>query len=161
MSAVWSAPHHPEPLRSSVRIPGSKSLTNRYFVLAALGDQPSVIREPLVARDTILMAQALESMGAGLEFYDDALFVYPAPLHGATIQAGLAGTVMRFLPAVAMLAKGDVTIDGDASANLRASSRSGLPVSARNCSASSSVSDAGSRSFGILPLSLPSDRYGP
>ncbi|MFT3943560.1 MAG: 3-phosphoshikimate 1-carboxyvinyltransferase [Ancrocorticia sp.] len=119
MSAVWSAPHHPEPLRSSVRIPGSKSLTNRYFVLAALGDQPSVIREPLVARDTILMAQALEAMGAGLEFYDDALFVYPAPLRGATIQAGLAGTVMRFLPAVAMLAKGDVTIDGDAAARVR------------------------------------------
>ncbi len=119
MSDVWSAPHHPEPLNSSIRIPGSKSLTNRFFVLAALGDQPSVIREPLVARDTILMAQALESMGVGLEFYDHELFVYPAPLHGARIQAGLAGTVMRFLPAVAMLAKGDVMIDGDAAARVR------------------------------------------
>ncbi len=119
MSDVWSAPHHPEPLNSSVRIPGSKSLTNRYFVLAALGDQPSVIREPLVARDTILMAQALEALGASLEFYDHELFVYPAPLHGARIQAGLAGTVMRFLPAVAMLAKGDVMIDGDAAARVR------------------------------------------
>ncbi|MGO1594312.1 MAG: 3-phosphoshikimate 1-carboxyvinyltransferase, partial [Ancrocorticia sp.] len=116
---AWPAPFHAEPLNASVRIPGSKSLTNRFIVLAALGDQPSVIREPLVARDTILMARALESMGTGLEFYDNALFVYPGPLKAASIHAGLAGTIMRFLPAVATIAKGDVTIDGDEAARVR------------------------------------------
>lgn len=116
---AWPAPFHPAPLTSSIRIPGSKSLTNRFIVLAALGDQPSVIREPLVARDTILMTRALEAMGTGLEFYDNALFVYPAPLKGASIHAGLAGTVMRFLPAVAAIADGDVTIDGDEAARVR------------------------------------------
>ncbi|MBE6483394.1 MAG: 3-phosphoshikimate 1-carboxyvinyltransferase [Actinomycetaceae bacterium] len=115
----WPAPLHPEPLTTAVRVPGSKSLTNRYLVLAALGDQPSVIREPLVARDTVLMARALESMGTGLEFYDHELFVYPGPLHGAQVTAGLAGTVMRFLPAVAALAQGDVLITGDEQARRR------------------------------------------
>ena len=116
---AWPAPFHPGPFNASIRVPGSKSLTNRFIVLAALGDQPSVIREPLVARDTVLMARALEAMGTGLEFYDNALFVYPGPLKGASIHAGLAGTVMRFLPAVAALATGDVTIDGDEAARVR------------------------------------------
>lgn len=115
----WPAPYHPEPLSSTVYVPGSKSLTNRFLVLAALGDQPSVIRRPLVARDTLLMITALEAMGTGVEFYDNELFIYPAPLHGADVQVGLAGTVMRFLPAVAMLAHGPVHFDGDAAARLR------------------------------------------
>ena len=50
---AWPAPFHPGPFNASIRVPGSKSLTNRFIVLAALGDQPSVIREPLVARDTV------------------------------------------------------------------------------------------------------------
>ncbi|MCF2705972.1 3-phosphoshikimate 1-carboxyvinyltransferase [Arcanobacterium haemolyticum] len=115
----WASPYHPGPITTNIRIPGSKSLTNRYLVLAALGDQPSVIREPLVARDTVLMAKALEAMGMGMEFYDHELFIYPAPLHGATVEVGLAGTVMRFLPAVATLAEGPVHFDGDAGARVR------------------------------------------
>lgn len=117
--SAWPAPFHAQPLNTSIRVPGSKSLTNRFIVLAALGDQPSVIREPLVARDTVLMVRALEAMGTGFEFYDNALFVYPGPLRGASIHAGLAGTVMRFLPAVATLANGDVEIDGDVAARVR------------------------------------------
>ena len=115
----WEAPHHPEPVTGSVHIPGSKSLTNRFLVLAALGDQPSVIRKPLVARDTLLMIKALEAMGTGVEFYDNELFIYPAPLHGADVHVGLAGTVMRFLPALAMVASGPVNFDGDEAARVR------------------------------------------
>lgn len=115
----WDAPFHPEAISGQVHIPGSKSLTNRFLVMAALGDQPSVIRKPLVARDTLLMIKALEAMGTGVEFYDNELFIYPAPLHGADVQVGLAGTVMRFLPAVAMLAHGPVHFDGDAAARVR------------------------------------------
>ncbi|WP_182049474.1 3-phosphoshikimate 1-carboxyvinyltransferase [Changpingibacter yushuensis] len=119
MPELWPAPFHPEPLTASVRVPGSKSLTNRYLVLAALGDQPSVIREPLIARDTVLMARALEAMGTSMEFYEHELFIYPAPLHGADVRVGLAGTVMRFLPAVAMIANGSVSFDGDDGARVR------------------------------------------
>lgn len=115
----WQALLSSGPVTGTVHIPGSKSLTNRFLVLAALGDQPSVIRKPLVARDTLLMVKALEAMGTGFEFFDHDLFVYPAPLHGADIHVGLAGTVMRFLPAMAMVARGSVHLDGDAAARVR------------------------------------------
>jgi len=65
------------------------------------------------------MARALEAMGTSMEFYEHELFIYPAPLHGADVRVGLAGTVMRFLPAVAMIANGSVSFDGDDGARVR------------------------------------------
>jgi 3-phosphoshikimate 1-carboxyvinyltransferase len=107
-----------------VTLPGSKSLTNRYLVLAALANSPSMLRAPLRSRDTLLMAQALRSLGARIE--DSAQggspdwLVTPAPLvGGGTVDCGLAGTVMRFVPPVAALATGDVGFDGDAQARVR------------------------------------------
>jgi 3-phosphoshikimate 1-carboxyvinyltransferase len=109
-----------------VALPGSKSLTNRYLVLAALASGPSRLRRPLRSRDTLLMAAALRSLGAsvtdlpgGDPACDDWL-IAPASLSGATaVDCGLAGTVMRFLPPVAALADGPVAFDGDAHARNR------------------------------------------
>ncbi|MBR6458873.1 MAG: 3-phosphoshikimate 1-carboxyvinyltransferase [Actinomycetaceae bacterium] len=116
---VWQAPYMPNPIDATVVIPGSKSLTNRYFALAALCAEPTRIHTPLIARDTILMAHALESMGAHVDLGEDVTTITPAPLHGGNIDVGLAGTVMRFIPALAMLAKGTVHIDGDEGARQR------------------------------------------
>lgn len=120
MVDLWNAPMRTTPLNARVRIPGSKSLTNRWLVLAALADGPSRITHPLVARDTRLMAAALSDLGAGIEYQDDSYVVTPGPLVGpAQIDCGLAGTVMRFVPPVAALAKGDIRFDGDAGARTR------------------------------------------
>jgi 3-phosphoshikimate 1-carboxyvinyltransferase len=118
-TAAWPAPLAHEPLDARVELPGSKSLTNRYLVLAALADGPSVIARPLRARDTQLMADALRALGVTVTDDGSDWRVTPGPLHGARIDTGLAGTVMRFLPPVAALADGDVHFDGDARARER------------------------------------------
>jgi len=123
-AVAWEAPAAAGPVRATVPLPGSKSLTNRALILAALADGPSRVSAPLRARDTLLMAQALRALGTSIEDapgahgVDDWL-VAPSALHAATIDAGLAGTVMRFVPPVAALADGDVVIDGDAAARVR------------------------------------------
>ena len=63
-SPHWSAPERAQPLRHSLSLPGSKSLTNRELVLAALAEGPSTLRRPLHSRDTALMVEALRSLGA-------------------------------------------------------------------------------------------------
>lgn len=119
----WSAPQWPGAIDALVRLPGSKSLTNRYLVLAALADDVSRLRAPLRSRDTLLMAQALREIG--IEIVDEPeapadWIVTPGPLRGgATVDCGLAGTVMRFVPAVAALAQRPVAFDGDAHARKR------------------------------------------
>ncbi len=120
-SRWWPAPRAATPLDASVSLPGSKSLTNRALVLSALASGPSVLRRPLVARDTELMVAALRALGTGLRTDDAAGWrVDPADLTGpAEVDCGLAGTVMRFLPPVAALAVGTVRLDGDARARER------------------------------------------
>lgn len=120
----WIAPRATAPLHAVVPIPGSKSLTNRELVLAALSDRPSVIHRPLRSRDSTLMANALGQLGVqcldSLREGSDTLRVTPAPLTGGvTIDCGLAGTVMRFVPPIAALATGPVTFDGDEGARRR------------------------------------------
>jgi 3-phosphoshikimate 1-carboxyvinyltransferase len=109
----WTAPRARKPIRARVELPGSKSLTNRVLVVAALADGPSRIVAPLRARDTQLMADALCALGAEIMADGADWLVRPGALHGAAIDTGLAGTVMRFLPPVAALATGSVTFDGD------------------------------------------------
>lgn len=110
----WPAPRFTEPVDLVVSLPGSKSLTNRALVLAALADGPSVVRRPLRSRDTLLMAGALAAMGTGVEDVDGDWRVSPAPLtRDAAVDCGLAGTVMRFLPPVAGLSTGRISFDGD------------------------------------------------
>ena len=122
----WPAPTTDSPVDATITIPGSKSLTNRYLVLAALAEAPSRLRAPLRSRDTLLMAAALSALGADVQDVPgESRFgadwqIIPAPLRGpATIEAGLAGTVMRFLPPVAALAEGVIDLDGDPHARVR------------------------------------------
>jgi 3-phosphoshikimate 1-carboxyvinyltransferase len=123
----WIAPRATGPLAARVSLPGSKSLTNRELVLSALADGPSLLRRPLHSRDSMLMIEALRSLGVQIEevpgdggFGPDLRITPPAELAGSTsIDCGLAGTVMRFLPPVAALALGPVAFDGDESARRR------------------------------------------
>ena len=117
---AWPAPHAEGPVTSSIRLPGSKSLTNRALLLAALSDEPSVVRRALHSRDTRLMAGALTALGVAVDTTEDDWTVTPGVLRGdSAIDCGLAGTVMRFVPPVAALADGPVAFDGDPHARLR------------------------------------------
>ncbi|MEU6891666.1 3-phosphoshikimate 1-carboxyvinyltransferase [Streptomyces sp. NPDC046557] len=124
--ALWPAPLADGAVHATVTVPGSKSVTNRALVLAALASEPGWVRRPLRSRDSQLMSDALRAMGVGIEETvssssaggegagGEAWRVIPAALHGpATVDVGNAGTVMRFLPPVATLASGDIRFDGD------------------------------------------------
>ncbi len=119
----WPAPtlDPRAPFDAVVVLPGSKSLTNRYLVLAALAEGPSILRSPLRSRDTHLMVGALQALGAVIEDGDDGSWhVAPGPWRaGGTVDCGLAGTVLRFVPPLAGLALGATTFEGDAGARVR------------------------------------------
>jgi 3-phosphoshikimate 1-carboxyvinyltransferase len=101
-------------VEATVSLPGSKSLTNRALVLAALADGPSVVRRALRSRDTSLMATALTALGAHVDDSGDDWPVTPGAFdRDATVDCGLAGTVLRFVPPVASLSTGSVAFDGD------------------------------------------------
>jgi 3-phosphoshikimate 1-carboxyvinyltransferase len=120
LTEPWPAPRAAGPVRATVSLPGSKSLTNRALVLAALSDGPSVVRRALRSRDTELMARALTALGAVVDTAGDDWHVIPGPITGpAAVDCGLAGTVMRFVPPVAALARGSVRFDGDPHARTR------------------------------------------
>ena len=115
----WRAPLAAGPLDVTLTLPGSKSLTNRELVLAALADGPSLLRRPLHSRDSALMIEALRQLGVGIEEvagdgeFGPDLRITPAELRGAVaIDCGLAGTVMRFVPPLAALGvrDGNMTI---------------------------------------------------
>lgn len=134
----WPAPLAPASSDTAgknalVHIPGSKSLTNRYLLLAALADSPSYLRAPLHSRDSALMIEALRQLGAGIELVPtDSPFgpdvkvtplsfveTYSAQSRTVSIECGLAGTVMRFVPALAALLPGEFAFDGDPHARQR------------------------------------------
>ncbi len=130
----WAVPTATRPLAATVRLPGSKSITNRALLLAALADGPSTIHRPLRARDTDLMTGALRALGTRItvspsataaetagparpaDSDHDDLVVEPdlGDLAGpARVDCGLAGTVLRFVPPVAGLVRGRVEFVGD------------------------------------------------
>ena len=119
----WPAPTLKSgiPVCAKIEIPSSKSLTNRYLILAALSDSPSIIKNPLLARDTSLMVEALRKLGTKIDTSTapQSWKITPRKLSGAKIDAGLAGTVMRFIPPIAALASGVTLIDGDPQARKR------------------------------------------
>jgi len=119
---TWEAPLAGGPLDATVEVPGSKSLTNRLLVLAALAEGPGTLRGALRSRDADLMIGALRALGATIAEGDEpsTLHVTPGPVAGGVeVDTGLAGTVMRFLPPVAALADGPVLFDGDPEARVR------------------------------------------
>jgi 3-phosphoshikimate 1-carboxyvinyltransferase len=127
---VWRTPSRATPVDAVVALPGSKSMTARALVLAALADGPGRIVRPLRARDTRLMAAGLRAIGAGIDDDGGDWLVTPGALRGpADVDAGLAGTVLRFLPPVAALATGPVRVDGDL--RLRARPNAGLIAALR------------------------------
>ena len=120
MTAPWLAPRATSPVDAEVSVPGSKSVTNRALILAALAGEPSRLRDPLRARDTTLMADALRTLGAHVADDGADWVVTPGPLRGGgRVDVGLAGTVQRFVPPVATLAAGPVHFDGDPRARHR------------------------------------------
>nr|WP_269212664.1 3-phosphoshikimate 1-carboxyvinyltransferase [Schaalia sp. lx-100] len=126
---VWNAPYAHGPIDACIEIPGSKSLTVRALLLAALADRPSIIHGVLDSRDTSLFAEGLRVLGAQITPYaSDSLRVTPLPPfphaqqrspHTLNIMCGLAGTVMRFLPPIAALTGRPVHFDGDEAARRR------------------------------------------
>jgi 3-phosphoshikimate 1-carboxyvinyltransferase len=121
MTQQWSAPTANGPVHATVPVPGSKSITNRLLLLAALADGPSTLHAPLRSRDSTLMAEALRSLGVDVaDGPDGSWLVTPGELRGpADVDCGLAGTVMRFLPPAAAIATGEIRFDGDPHARLR------------------------------------------
>jgi len=109
------------PVSATVRVPGSKSITNRALILAALADRPTVIANPLDARDISLMVAALRALGSRIVRGDGQLTVAPglAARSDTTVNVGNAGTVLRFVPPAATLAEADVTFVGDQRASHR------------------------------------------
>ena len=116
---LWPAPlRGRNAVSARVVIPGSKSVTNRALILAAQANSPSVLKRPLISRDTELMVAGLKAMGVGVTDEqvgnDPAWRVTPSKLQGpAKVDVGNAGTVMRFLPPLSALAQGDISFDGD------------------------------------------------
>jgi 3-phosphoshikimate 1-carboxyvinyltransferase len=143
----WAAPLAITAVRASVPLPGSKSITNRALILAALAEEPTKIVGPLQARDTELMAAAVRSLGAAIDRLAPAAglagaetgdlarplptatatpsgqptwIVTPGWTSGAaTVNVGNAGTVLRFVPPAAALAAADVQFVGDPRASQR------------------------------------------
>jgi len=116
---LWPAPFRGRnSVSARVIIPGSKSVTNRALILAAQAQAPSILKRPLISRDSELMVAGLKAMGVGISELqvdgDLAWKVTPAKLQGpAKVDVGNAGTVMRFLPPLSALAVGDISFDGD------------------------------------------------
>jgi 3-phosphoshikimate 1-carboxyvinyltransferase len=110
----WAAPRADGPVTGRITVPGSKSISNRALILAAIADGPSQLTGLLAARDTALMRSALVSLGVGISESGTTVTVTPGSLKGpASVDCGLAGTVMRFVPPVAALADGVIQFDGD------------------------------------------------
>ena len=116
---LWPAPlRGRNAVSARVVIPGSKSVTNRALILAAQANSPSILKRPLISRDTELMVAGLKAMGVGVTDQtvgkDPAWKITPSKLQGpAKVDVGNAGTVMRFLPPLSALAQGDISFDGD------------------------------------------------
>jgi 3-phosphoshikimate 1-carboxyvinyltransferase len=119
-SRRWAAPSTQNQLAAAISLPGSKSLTNRELVLSALASKPTTLRGLLISRDSSLMIEALRKLGTEIEVSGTTVVVTPRPLSGpAKIDCGLAGTVMRFVPALATIASGQIDFDGDLAARKR------------------------------------------
>jgi 3-phosphoshikimate 1-carboxyvinyltransferase len=174
----WATPAATGPVAARLTVPGSKSITNRALILAALASGPTRITGPLRARDTGLMAAAITALGATVDAVPlDAVPLDTVPLDAvaldavardavpldagtpgapapydllvtpgwadgpATVDVGNAGTVIRFVPPAAALARADVAFRGDP----RASQRPVGPLLAALAQLGADISDDGRR----------------
>ena len=107
-------------LQASVRVPGSKSLTNRVLMVAALADGITVLRNALFSDDSTYFAGALKRLGfeVTLDPAHTEMIVSGQggiiPVQSAELYIGNAGTAARFLTAFLTLGYGSYILDGDA-----------------------------------------------
>ena len=106
------------PLSATIRPPGSKSITNRAMLLAAMATGRSVISDALLSDDTQRMAEALRTLGFAVEIDETERRIIVEgrggvlPASAALIDAGNAGTAMRFLAGFLTLGRGRYCLDG-------------------------------------------------
>jgi 3-phosphoshikimate 1-carboxyvinyltransferase len=136
-----------QPVRGSVTLPGSKSITNRALILAALSQQTVTLRGALFSRDTRIMVAALQALGFTVATDEKALTIMitgrggEIPAREAKIDVGNAGTAARFLTAfVCLRLDGTYRFDGDEAMRRR-------PIGALLEALESQGAKADSRSF--------------
>lgn len=156
----WLVPHADTKADAIVHVPGSKSLTNRYLLLAAMATAESTLINPLNSRDSKLMVAALSTLGAKIRVTaagaePEKWHITPGTLKKpAHIDCGLAGTVMRFVPALAAHAAFPVSFDGDEAARTRPMA----PLITALRSLGVRIDDDGR---GCLPFTLRGYQHGP
>lgn len=103
--------------RGALRVPGSKSITNRALLVAALAEGETRLRSALVAEDSEVMLRALGALGIGVRSCDGDLTIRgaagPAPASSADLDLRLSGTSLRFLVAAVALGQGRFRLDGN------------------------------------------------
>lgn len=113
--AVLSLSTASAPFATRILPPGSKSITNRALVLAALASGESVLRAPLVSKDTDALREALSTLGASITVTGKTWSVcgvdgrFP---RGGEVNLGDGGTPARFMLAAGALAAAGVVVDG-------------------------------------------------
>ena len=101
----------------TLRVPGSKSLTQRAIMLGALGAGRTVLMEPLFSDDTELLSQALATLGVGVKWSSKKLILHGIDgsfPRGGMVNLGAGGTPSRFMIAAGCLSKEEVVVDGNA-----------------------------------------------
>ena len=106
-----------ENIDATIRVPGSKSYTQRAMIIAALAEGESRLRDILLSEDTLLLAEALRGLGAKIRLEKEEMVVtgtggrIAAPPH--KIRLGNNGTAMRLLAGVASLGRDPIVLTGD------------------------------------------------
>lgn len=109
---------------AEVSIPGSKSITNRALILAALSENPVILKNPLLSDDTVLMIECLSKLGNKIMISKDKQFIKiignkKREFGKKTLFVGNAGTVLRFLMSYVSTGTGEITFEGSTRMNLR------------------------------------------
>src|SRR5512147_1390964 len=108
-----------EPIRNldaTIRIPGSKSLTQRALVIASLAEGKSLLHNALLSEDSTCLMEALKALGAGIQIRDKDIQVTGTggklKNPGKSLYLGDNGTAMRFLLSLVSLGTGEYTLTG-------------------------------------------------
>ena len=111
---TWS---NPAP-QACIRIPGSKSLTNRALIIASMADGPSVLSGALDCEDTRVMIEALRNLGISVQHETSSAEIRVngcggiIPVQEASLEVANSGTTLRFLTAMLATGRGTFRLDG-------------------------------------------------
>lgn len=112
-----------KPVNANVKIPGSKSYTNRALLLAALNNSPVKILNPLISDDTKAMIDCLKTLGIKILEKQNCIGVYPnlnkIPNRSYNLNANLSGTAIRFILALSTIIPGTKILFGEEGLNKR------------------------------------------